>query len=48
MAWFWLTPVVYPSTLIPESYLFLYKMNPMTLFVTAYRQMFAGRRVADA
>ena len=39
MAWFWLTPVVYPSTLIPESYLFLYKLNPMTLFVTAYRDV---------
>ncbi len=37
MAWFWLTPVVYPSSMIPESYLFLYKLNPMTLFVTAYR-----------
>ncbi len=37
MAWFWLTPVVYPSNMIPESYLFLYKLNPMTLFVTAYR-----------
>ena len=24
MAWFWLTPIVYPTTLIPESYLFLY------------------------
>ena len=39
MGWFWLTPVVYPTTLIPESYLFLYKLNPMTLFVTAYRDV---------
>ena len=39
MAWFWLTPVVYPSTLIPESYLFMYQLNPMTLFVTAYRDI---------
>ena len=38
-AWFWLTPVVYPSSLIPDSYLFLYKLNPMTLFVTAYRDV---------
>jgi len=42
MAWFWLTPVVYPSSLIPESYLFLYKLNPMTLFVTAYRDVLLG------
>ncbi len=39
MGWFWLTPIVYPTTLIPESYLFLYKLNPMTLFVTAYRDV---------
>jgi ABC-type polysaccharide/polyol phosphate export permease len=39
MAWFWLTPVVYPTSLIPEKFLFLYKLNPMTLFVTAYREV---------
>jgi ABC-type polysaccharide/polyol phosphate export permease len=39
MAWFWLTPIVYPSALIPERFLFLYKLNPMTLFVTAYREI---------
>jgi lipopolysaccharide transport system permease protein len=39
MAWFWLTPIVYPSTLIPEQFLTLYKMNPMTLFVIAYRDV---------
>jgi len=39
MAWFWLTPVVYPSTLISAPYLFWYELNPMTLFVTAYREV---------
>jgi ABC-2 type transport system permease protein len=39
MAWFWLTPVAYPASLIPEKFLFLYKLNPMTLFVTAYREV---------
>ncbi|OGP88505.1 MAG: hypothetical protein A2156_03525 [Deltaproteobacteria bacterium RBG_16_48_10] len=39
MAWFWLTPVAYPTSLIPEKFLFLYKLNPMTLFVTAYREV---------
>ena len=38
MAWFWLTPIAYPISLIPEQYLFVYKLNPMTLFVTAYRE----------
>jgi lipopolysaccharide transport system permease protein len=38
MAWFWLTPIAYPIALIPEQYLFVYKLNPMTLFATAYRE----------
>jgi ABC-type polysaccharide/polyol phosphate export permease len=39
MAWFWLTPIAYPASLIPEKFLFLYKLNPMTLFTTAYREV---------
>jgi ABC-2 type transport system permease protein len=39
MAWFWLTPIAYPMSLIPETYLSLYQINPMTLFVTAYRDV---------
>jgi ABC-2 type transport system permease protein len=39
MAWFWLTPIAYPISLIPDRYLFFYKLNPMTLFVTAYREV---------
>jgi ABC-type polysaccharide/polyol phosphate export permease len=39
MAWFWLTPIVYPISLIPDKYLFFYKLNPMALFVTAYREV---------
>jgi len=37
--WFWLTPVVYPISLIPDQFLFFYKLNPMTIFVTAYREV---------
>lgn len=39
MAWFWLTPIAYPASLIPEKFLFFYELNPMTLFVTAYRDV---------
>ncbi len=39
MAWFWLTPIAYPTSLIPERFLFFYKLNPMTLFATAYREV---------
>ena len=37
--WFWLTPIVYPISLIPDQFLFFYKLNPMTIFVTAYREI---------
>jgi len=37
--WFWLTPIAYPISLIPEQFLSLYKLNPMTLFVIAYRDV---------
>jgi len=37
--WFWLTPIVYPISLIPDQYLFFYKLNPMTVFVSAYREV---------
>ena len=37
--WFWVTPIAYPVSLIPNQFLFVYKLNPMTLFVTAYRDV---------
>ena len=39
MAWFWVTPIVYPMSLIPDAYLAVHQLNPMTLFATAYREV---------
>lgn len=39
IAWFWLTPIAYPMSLIPERFLFLYKLNPMTLIIMSYREI---------
>jgi lipopolysaccharide transport system permease protein len=39
MAWFWVTPIAYPMSLIPDAYLPIYQLNPMTLFATAYREI---------
>ncbi|MGQ9777498.1 MAG: ABC transporter permease [Thermodesulfobacteriota bacterium] len=39
IAWFWLTPIAYPMSLIPERFLFFYKLNPMTLMVMSYREI---------
>jgi len=37
--WFWFTPVVYPSSIIPEKYRHLLKFNPMYTITHAYQQI---------
>ncbi|MBD3413415.1 MAG: hypothetical protein GF421_03165 [Candidatus Aminicenantes bacterium] len=37
--WFWLTPIIYPVSFIPEKYLVLYKLNPAVWFVEGYRSL---------
>lgn len=41
-SWLFLTPVVYPSTLVPEAYRFWYELNPMAGVVSAYRAAVLG------
>ena len=36
--WFWLTPIVYPQTIIPESYRALLYFNPFFPIVDAYQR----------
>ena len=35
--WFFLTPVVYPTTIVPERYRLLFALNPMTGVVEGFR-----------
>ncbi len=35
--WFWLTPVVYPATILPERIKPLMALNPMMAFMSAYQ-----------
>ncbi len=37
--WFWLTPVVYTTTMLPESYRDLFLFNPMTGIVMGYQSI---------
>lgn len=37
--WFWFTPIVYPITIIPESYRHLLQLNPMYPIIDAYHQI---------
>jgi len=38
--WFWLTPIVYPISILPDSIQTLVALNPMTPIIAAYQQIF--------
>ncbi|HAJ95518.1 MAG TPA: hypothetical protein DCP02_04710 [Actinobacteria bacterium] len=41
MVWFFGTPIIYPLSMVPEKYQpFLKFINPMTIYVTYYRNIF--------
>jgi len=40
--WFFATPVVYPPSLIPEGWAWLYHLNPMSAMVTGFRWSILG------
>ncbi len=47
--WFFVSPVLYPSTTIPEKYRDLMVLgNPMAVVVTAYQAIFYDHRLPDA
>ena len=35
--WFWLCPIIYPITMIPERFRFYYMFNPFAIFIKCYR-----------
>lgn len=41
-AWFYLTPIVYPLDLVPETFRRWLELNPLTPLVGLYRQAFLG------
>ncbi len=42
LAWFFLTPIIYPLSIIPENYLKWFLFNPMASIVGLYRQALLG------
>ena len=36
--WFYLTPVIYPTDIVPDKYKLIFKLNPMSVITNAYRQ----------
>lgn len=39
MAWMYLTPILYPPDMVPQEYLILFNLNPMTPITVAYRDI---------
>lgn len=40
--WMYLTPIIYPLSMVPEKYLNLYLLNPMAVIISLYHAMFYG------
>ena len=39
MVWFYVTPIIYPTDLVPERFLFYFKLNPIYGLVQGYRDI---------
>lgn len=39
LLWMYLTPVIYPTELFPQRYAWIFQINPMSVFINAYRQV---------
>ncbi len=37
--WFYLTPVLYPVDMVPDRYRIVFDLNPISLFINAYRRV---------
>jgi ABC-2 type transport system permease protein len=47
MAWMYLTPVVYSKSTVPERFLPLFNLNPMTHIIECYRTVLYSKQVPD-
>lgn len=45
--WFWLTPIVYPASIIPESLLGVMELNPMYHIIKGYQSIFVYQQIPD-
>lgn len=47
MAWQFLTPIMYSEDMVPVEYLVIFKLNPMTAIIEAYRIILYNKAVPD-
>lgn len=45
--WFWFTPIVYPSSIIPEWAKSYFQLNPMTNLVVSYQTILVSHQVPN-
>jgi ABC-2 type transport system permease protein len=48
MAWFYVTPVVYPLSMLPDAYSWLPYVNPMAPIISAYQAIFLASPLPSA
>ena len=46
-AWMYLTPIIYPLSLVPKRFLSLYMMNPMSVLMDTYRRAVLTGQMPD-
>jgi lipopolysaccharide transport system permease protein len=47
MAWFYLTPVVYPVSFLPPKYMAFFKLNPMASIIESFHQVLIFGKTPD-
>lgn len=47
MAWQFMTPIMYPRSMVPEKFMGLFLLNPMTPIVEAYREILYYKQIPD-
>lgn len=45
--WFYLTPIVYPTEIVPDKLKILFKLNPMSVLINAYRQVILAGKIPN-
>lgn len=48
LVWFYITPILYPISLVPENFLFFYNLNPMVGIITAFQAILLNTNISWA
>ena len=47
MAWQFMTPIMYDESMVPDKLMFVFRLNPMSSVITAYRQILYYKEIPD-